>query len=260
MLFLWAWLRNRRRRQLLAAPFPPQWIGFLERNVSHYRYLTPRQQAKLRDDLRIFIADKYWEGCDGLNVTDEIQITVAGHACLLVLEMPTGLLDRVETILIYPGDYVVPDRSTGPDGVVREGSAARHGESWLRGPVVLSWTNARAGGRIPGDGENLILHEFAHQLDMLDGIVDGRPPLSDSHAEGHWNQVMQREFQSLQHALHQGRFSLLGDYAATNLEEFFAVATERFFENPVELQQQHAELYALLGNYYRQDPAAWLND
>ncbi len=257
MLFFRSWIRNRRRRKLLAQPFPSEWDNYLSSNVLHFSKLTQNQQAKLRNDLRVFIPEMNWEGCNGLEITDEIQVSIAAMACLLVLELPDGMYDRVETILVYPGDYVVRDRSVGPDGVVREGPSARHGEAWLRGPVILSWANALDGGQMHSDGQNLVFHEFAHQLDMLDGLADGRPPLANRNAEQHWSRIMQQEQFRLQHDLQQGRHTVLSPYAATNAQEFFAVATECFFEKPKQLHKRHGELYGLLRDYYRQDPALW---
>ncbi len=257
MFLFQSWFRNRRRRKLLSEPFPREFEGYLDRNVGHFSKLTAAQQSRLRDDLRVFISEKYWEGCNGLEITDEIQVTVAAMACLLVLELPDGMFDRVETILVYPDDYVAPEKTVGPDGVVREGPSARHGEAWLRGPVILSWSEARAGGQLHNDGRNLVFHEFAHQLDMLSGSSDGRPPLADAAAERRWQDVMQREQVRLQHELQQGRRTVLDPYGATNAQEFFAVATECFFERPRRLRKRHAELYSLLKDYYRQDPASW---
>jgi len=254
-LLFWTWFRDRRRRKLLAEPFPQEWNGYLQRNVPEFSHLTVKEQAKLRDDLRIFMAEKFWEGCNGLTVTDEMRVTIAATACLLTLHLSDGFLDHVHTILIYPGDYVVQDRSVGPDGVVREGPSARHGEAWLRGPVVLSWTNTQESGQNERDGSNLVLHEFAHQIDMRDGEADGIPPLEPKTRE-RWQHVLQQEQSRLNHALRSGRPTVLDPYAATNAQEFFAVATECFFERPGALRRAHGELYELMRDFFGQDPAA----
>ncbi|QDT47698.1 Protein MtfA [Symmachiella dynata] len=255
MLLIGSWWRNRRRRKLCAEPFPDVWEELLHRNAAFFSKLTPQQQAKLRDDLRVFIAEKDWEGCNGLKMSDEIQVTIAANACLLALELPEGMFDRVRTILVYPGDYVVPDRSVGPDGVVREGPSARHGEAWLRGPVILSWSNALEGGQNSRDGRNVVFHEFAHQLDMLDGVVDGMPPLAGKAQQQRWQQITRQAQAELHHDLRHGRPTLLDPYAATNAQEFFAVATECFFERSKAMRKRQPELYGLLSDYYRQDPA-----
>lgn len=246
-----SWLRRRRRRQILAQPFPPEWLRYLERNVAHYRYLSEAEQAKLRDDLRIFIAEKDWEGCGGLQITDEISVTVAAQACLLLLAIDDTNYDRVQSILVYPHGYEAPRRM----GIL-EGTSALAGEAHYRGPVILSWDEVLHDGRHPSGGKNLVFHEFAHQLDMLDGASDGTPPLRDRDQYRRWQQVMTAEYQRLINESEQGRATLLDQYGTTNEAEFFAVATECFFDKPVALERRHPQLYALLAEYYRQDPAA----
>jgi Mlc titration factor MtfA (ptsG expression regulator) len=248
---LLSWLRQRRRRKLLAQPFPAEWLRYLARNVAHYRYLSGPEQAKLRDDLRIFIAEKEWEGCGGLKMTDEIKVTIAAQACLLVLALDGNNYKRIQTILVYPRGYETPTRH----GYL-EGTSAVLGEAHYRGPVILSWEEVLQDGRHPNDGKNLVFHEFAHQLDMLDGVIDGTPPLANRDQYRRWQQVMTAEYQRLIAASEQGRATLLDQYGTTNEGEFFAVATECFFDQPVALARRHPQLYGLLAEYYRQDPAA----
>jgi Mlc titration factor MtfA (ptsG expression regulator) len=253
---LFSWLKKRRRRKLLAAPFPAEWLKYLETNVGHYRYLSPAEQAQLRDDLRIFIAEKNWEGCGGLRMTDEIKVTVAAQACLLVLGMEPYYFDRVRSILVYPAGFRAPESVDWHSGLVDEEGADLSGQAWYRGPVVLSWEDVLTEGREPGYGQNLVYHEFAHQLDMLDGVVDGTPPLRDRVQARRWREVMTREYQRLVNESERGRATLLDEYGATDEGEFFAVATECFFDQPVALRRRHPALYDLLRDYYRQDPAA----
>jgi Mlc titration factor MtfA (ptsG expression regulator) len=253
---LFSWLRNRRRRRLLAAPFPPAWLTYLQRNVAHYQYLSAAEQKKLRDDLRVFIAEKNWEGCGGLQITDEIQVTIAAEACLLVLGMEHNYYDRVLSILVYPAGYRVPMDRPGRTGIIDERGEGRLGEAWYRGPVVLAWDHVRHDARHPHRGKNLVFHEFAHQLDMLDGVVNGTPPLRDREQARRWKEVMTAEYTRLVEASQRGQATLLDPYGTTNEGEFFAVVTECFFDNPVALRQQHPRLYDLLREYYHQDPAA----
>jgi MtfA peptidase len=253
---LFAWLERRRRRRLLAAPFPADWRAHLRLNVAVYEILTDTEQARLRDDLRVFIAEKSWEGCGGLTLTDEIRVAIAAQACLLLLGVEHDYFGRVQTVLVYPTAYRSPDGEVGPDGVVREG-IGRLGEAWHRGPVVLAWDEVRAGGQNHRDGRNVVLHEFAHQLDFLDGLIDGTPPLRDAEQYREWQRVMTAEFDRLRADVEQGRATLLDAYGATNPAEFFAVATECFFEKPRQLQERHPEVYAVLRGYYCQDPAGW---
>lgn len=250
---IFSWLRKRRRRQILAQPFPPEWLHYLEQNVLHYRYLSGAEQARLRDDLRILVAEKNWEGCGGLGMTDEIKVTIAAQACLLVLGMEHNYFDRVKSILVYPYGYHAEGREAG--GIL-ESPSARLGEAHYRGPVILSWAEVLEDGRRPSHGKNLVYHEFAHQLDMLDGVINGTPPLKSRAQAERWKEVMTAEYESLIRASEHGRATLLDQYGATNEAEFFAVATECFFDRPVPMQQRHPQLYQLLGEYYNQDPAA----
>jgi Mlc titration factor MtfA (ptsG expression regulator) len=250
-----SWLRRLRRRKILARPFPPAWHGYLQRNVAHYRYLTAAEQARLRDDLRVFIAEKHWEGCGGLVITDEIRVTVAAQACLLVLGMEHNVYDRVRSILVYPHGFRDTHERAGPLGVVDGTGTAVLGQSWYRGPVILSWSDARDNSRHPRRGHNLVFHEFAHQLDMLDGVINGTPPLGSRQEYDRWKEVMTAEYRRLVSESTHGRATLLDEYGTTNEGEFFAVATECFFDLPEEMRRRHPRLYDLLRDYYRQDPA-----
>lgn len=253
---VFAWLRRWRRRRLLAQPFPRAWLEYLERNVAHYRYLSPAEQARLRDDLRVFIAEKHWEGCGGLVLTDEMKLTIAAQACLLVLGMEHNYFDRVLSVLVYPHAFVDTHEKQGPLGVVDGRGAACVGQAWYRGPVILAWDEVRDNARHPRRGHNVVYHEFAHQLDMLDGVIDGTPPLGAKDQQQRWQEVMSAEYHRLVSASEHGRATLIDGYGATNEGEFFAVATECFFDLPAPMKQRHPALYDLLRTYYRQDPAA----
>ena len=246
-------LRHARRARLLAEEFPPAWLQLLER-LPFYAALDERGRQRIRDDARVLVAEKNWEGCGGLKLTDEIQLTIAAQASLLLLNIEHEYYRDVTSILVYPAAYrTMPTR--GADGVVREGQA-NLGEAWRRGPVVLSWDDARRGAVDPKDGHNLVFHEFAHKLDMLDGAADGTPPLGDDDLLRRWVETMTAEFGALRAAAERGRATLLDAYGATNPAEFFAVATECFFEKSAALQRRHPGLYDLLRGYYHQDPAA----
>jgi Mlc titration factor MtfA (ptsG expression regulator) len=232
-----------------------EWLTFLHKNVIHYQHLSKTEQGRLRDDLRIFIAEKHWEGCGGLKITDEIKVTIAAQACLLVLGMKHNYFDRVLSILVYPRGYRVPAEDE-TDGPFHDPRSARLGEAHYRGPVVLSWAEVLSDSRSPASGHNLVFHEFAHQLDFLDGVIDGTPPLKDQAQARRWHDVMTSEYQRLIQESASGKATVLDHYGATNEAEFFAVATECFFDQPVALKQRHAQLYELLREYYLQDPAA----
>lgn len=251
------WFTERRRRAILAEPFPEQWQAVLWRNVRHYARLTPSEQAKMRDVSRILVAEKNWEGCGGLAISDEIKVTVAAEAALLVLGFEDEYFDMVQSILVYPDAYVAHGHEFAAGGFVVEGESDREGEAWYRGPVILSWHDVLAAARCRAGGENLVLHEFAHQLDMQNGrVADGVPPMESAEQYRRWQEVLDAEYAHLVSECERGRRTLLDCYAATSPAEFFAVATECFFERPRKMAQRHPELYESLRGYYRQDPAA----
>jgi Mlc titration factor MtfA (ptsG expression regulator) len=252
-----SWLRQRRRKKILATPFPTRWLAYLEKNVPHYRCLDAQEQARLRDDLRFFVAEKNWEGCGGLVVTDEMKVTIAAQASLMALGLEGDTFRNVLSVLIYPSGYAVPEERW-YEGWSITGESDRLGEAWYRGPVILSWAEVRRDSRRPGAGRNLVWHEFAHQIDMLDRSTNGTPPLSDRNERKRWHDVMTAEYERLITDAEQGRATLLDTYGANSEAEFFAVATECFFDCPIELRAQHPHLYDLLRGYYRQDPAARL--
>lgn len=250
-----SWWKRRRRRRLLREPFPEEWRDILRRNVVHYARLSTDKQRLLEQRVQVFVAEKNWEGCNGIEVTDEMRVTIAAQACLLVLGFEAEYYDHVLSILIYPTGYVAPDVHITRAGVVVENRQPRLGEAWYRGPVIISWEDALAGGRQEDPGHNLVLHEFAHQLDMRSGReLDGTPPLPSRELAVRWADVMEREFQQLIRDCRSHRRPLLDCYGTTNRAEFFAVATEAFFERPAAMASRHRELFDLLAAYYRQDP------
>jgi Mlc titration factor MtfA (ptsG expression regulator) len=251
---LFSWLKNRRRRQFTAPPFPDEWRPYLHDNVALITLLTEGEQQKLRDDLRIFIAERHWEGCGGLTLTDEIKVTIAAQACLLVLKMDHDYFSRVPSILVYPNGYKAPVERRNADGTVGA-DPGRLGEAWYRGPVVLAWDAVLASARDDRDGRNVVLHEFAHQLDFLDGYADGTPPLSSKAEYRRWHDVMTGEFKKLTQDSTTGKATVLDVYGATNPAEFFAVASEAFYEKPTQLKNGHSALYEVLRDYYRFDTA-----
>jgi MtfA peptidase len=254
---MFGWLKKRRRARLLTEEFPAVWLEILRRNVPSANYLTADAAARLKYNLRIFVAEKLWVGCGGLEVTDEMRVTIAALACLLVLEIhPTYHYDRIKSVLLYPGSYRWP-RSQRIGGVEVFGSPAVAGEAWPRSPIVLSWQAVLDGARDPHDGQNVVFHEFAHHLDDIEGGVDGTPPLESRQQYRIWDQVLQREYRRLVKAARIGAPSLFDYYGATNEGEFFAVATECFFERGKAMHDEHPELYEILRGFYRQDTAAW---
>ncbi|MGO8671502.1 MAG: zinc-dependent peptidase [Capsulimonadaceae bacterium] len=249
------WFHNRRH-QLLAEPFPDPWLTVLGENVRQYDTLNREEQEKLRGIAHVIIAEKNWEGCGGLTMTDEVRVTVAAQAALLLLALDHDYFHNVESILVYPGAYFAVDRRAVAGMVVQETVVGRLGEASTNGPVILSWPDVRAGGRNASDGHNVVLHEFAHKLDFRDGSGDGVPRLHSPEDYERWSSVMSVEYNALVAASAHGHAELLDRYGATNPAEFFAVCTECFFERAANMRYSHSELYAVLRDFYRQDPAS----
>jgi Mlc titration factor MtfA (ptsG expression regulator) len=251
---LFGFLKRRRRERIQAGPFPPGWAAIVERNCPFYGRLPEADRIELQRDIRVFLAEKVFEGCGGLELNDEIRLTIAAQACLLLLHRDTDDYHRLVTILVYPGAYVAKGVEPIGGGLVLEGEQARLGEAWRDGVVVLSWDDVRAGAADPRDGQNVVLHEFAHQLDHEDGVADGAPILPQRGLYAAWARVLGAEYERLREDSRRHRKSVLDHYGATNPAEFFAVATECFFEKPAQMKKKHPELYEELRLYYRQDP------
>ena len=253
---VFGWFRRRRRAKLLAQPFPDEWQEILDTNLSIWPKLTLEEQNRLRDSIRLFVSEKNWEGCGGLEMTDEVKVTIAAQVGLLSLGFNDLDFDHVLSVLVYPDSYRVPGAKNAHSWIINETGSPRMGEAWWQGPVILSWRHALSGANGTSFGENLVLHEFAHQLDMLNGReVDGTPPMSSQDELDRWVNVMTREFNQLVHNCRHRIRSVLSCYGTTNPGEFFAVSTEAFFAAPQELREELPELYSLLSDYYRQDPA-----
>jgi Mlc titration factor MtfA (ptsG expression regulator) len=253
---LLSWWKRRRRQQILAEPFPAAWQQVLD-GVAHYALVTPADQGKIRQSVQLLIAEKTWEGCRGLALTDEIRVTIAALAAVLILGLPDYYFDNVQEILVHPDEFVVKEEASLGGEAVLYGESENLGVAEHRGPVVLSWACVQAAAAKAGHGENLVFHEFAHQLDMLNGDFDGTPRIDDDKLRQRWADVMQREYQRLARAARRGRKTLLDHYGATDPAEFFAVVTECFFDASVAMSQSLPELYELLRDYYHQDPACW---
>lgn len=254
---MFQWIANRRRKKLTEAPFPLAWEEIIRRNVVHYGMLSDAERAHLRALIQVFIAEKDWEGCGGLTLTDEIRVTISAGACLLLLNLPHNYYQNVESILVYPSTVVPPPHvpgffETSFEPVEDVGPIL--GQVFQQGPVIIIWDAALHGGRHPELGHNVVYHEFAHKLDMLNGAADGTPPLQDRAEYREWVDVCSREYLRLRRDAERGKNSFLDAYGATNEAEFFAVATEQFFDKPHTMINQSPDLYRVLQEYYRQDP------
>ena len=254
---MFSWFRNRRRRKLLAEPFPVRWEEILRRNVAHFSLVPEPDQARLRDTARVLIAEKRWEGRTGLYVTEEMKVTIAGSAALLLLGDPRDYYANVESVIVYPSGFStpVPDDDWEDDELSESG---KDGMAVYRGPVLLSWDHVLEEARDPAIGQNIVLHEFAHQLDHRDGASSGVPPLADPALEKRWKYVWTVAYQDHRRDVQKAaREMFFSEQAAENEMEFFADATEAFYCSPADLKAENAELYALLTAYYRVDPLTW---
>ena len=252
------WFRRRRHRRLTTGPFPASWAAIVDRNVPHQADLNEDEQCRLRDFIRIFVAEKTWEGCGGLVLDDEIRVTIAAQAGLMVLGLPHEFYRNVHSILVYPSTVVTPERTMGVFERPQIQSASGIpilGEAHLRGPVLLVWDAVKQSARHPDNGHNVVYHEFAHKLDMLDGAADGTPVLGTRDEIARWAEVCSVAFNDLRERSSRGRPTFLDAYGATNEAEFFAVATEYFFDRPTQMQDQESDLYDVLRDFYGQDPA-----
>jgi MtfA peptidase len=255
---VFSWIRARRRRRWLREPFPNEWREALSKRVRHYQYLDGAKREWLEGVVRVLIEEKDWVGGQGFALADEMKVTIAGYAGVMTLGLPEPYyFDRLMTIIVYPNDYL-PRRSRFDVKSPVMPSGPRLGESWHRGPVIVSW--AEIAGQKKRPGNNLVIHEFSHHVDGLDGDVDGTPPMIDGERARNWYRVTEDEFERLRQEAKQGEATLLDRYGASNRAEFFAVASECFFERPRAMRERHPELYRVLSDFYCQDIAAWLPD
>ncbi len=249
--------KKKRRARLMKTPLPPDQLAIVERTVPYYRYLSPEDQEELRGLVRIFLAEKNFEGCDGLEITDEIRLAIAAQACMLLLHRKTDIYPLLQSVLVYPRTFVAPLKERAPGGIVIEDFEERDGESWDIGALILSWDDVLESVEDIHDGYNVVFHEFAHQLDDEAGIADGAPPLSDRSMYADWSRVLGAEYDAHVKAVERHRPTVLDEYGAESPAEFFAVATEAFFELPRDLRAAHPELYEQLSRFYMQDPASY---
>jgi Mlc titration factor MtfA (ptsG expression regulator) len=252
------WFIDRRRRKLIRAAFPSLWEDIIRRNVAHYCMLEDTERAHLRALVQVFITEKNWEGAGGLELTDEIRVTISAQACLLLLGLPHNYYQNVKSIIVYPSTVVPPQRKPGFFENTFAPVELEHpiiGQAFQHGPLIIIWDAALRGGRHPESGHNVIYHEFAHKLDMLDGAADGTPPLRDRAEYRDWVLTCSREYLRLKHDIEKGKKSFLNSYGATSEAEFFAVATEQFFDQPRLMIELAPDLYRVLKEYYRQDPS-----
>ena len=248
--------RAWRRQRIARRPFPAAWRDIVRRRVPLARELPAPQQLRLKKHVQVLLADVPFIGCAGLDVSDEMRVTIATQAAFLLLGRG-GSFGNVREVLVYPGHFVAPRNEVGAGGVVHEARDVLAGQSWQRGQVIVAWDAVLDGAADPHDGVNVVMHEFAHQLDQDTGAANGAPYVGRGAVQQAWARVMNREFDALRGRLARAEPGLIEPYAATSPAEFFAVTTELFFEKPAALAAERPELYEQLRRCYRSDPASW---
>jgi len=233
-------------------PFPPEWLAIIRERLVPWATLTTPEQLRLLDLTAMLVDDKTWEAANGFALTDEITLTIAAHAALLILALDYDCYCDITAIVVHPSTITMRGERFGPvPGAIHSEPMQLLGSAHYRGPVLIAWDAASDQARHPERGHNVVYHEFAHRLDMLDGVVDGTPPLANAAQLQQWVDVCTIEYE----AVRRDHDPLLRDYAATDPAEFFAVVTEVFFNQGRELEASKPALYAVLRDFYRQDPA-----
>lgn len=251
-------LRRWRRQKLHRQGFPAAWRQILHDNVPLCRQLPEEQQRRFERQVRVFLDEKHFEGCGGLTVTEEMRVTVAGYACLLLLGGAGDDYPQLGTIVLYPESFATPVRTTDHTGIVTETIEERLGESWQEGTIVLAWDSIRELLRGQSGDCNVIIHEFAHQVDARHGLTAGAPLLTSREGCHTWAELWQTEQYRQRTSQRRGRPAALDPYAFTSPEELFAVASETFFMRSIRFRSNHPELYAELRAVYGVDPAEWI--
>jgi len=246
--------KRRRRRRAVDAPFPEAWRTLLEANMAHWRWLDDEERDHLECLIKGFLFDRRFEWVDGLERSDEIEVLVAASACLLILGLENAYYRDVTSIIMYPSQTAQRGHRAAPEapGLATDAIVPILGEAMLHGPVVIAWDSAKRSAAHPSTGHNVIYHEFAHKIDMADGSADGLPPMAMAQRD-RWEEVCGREYEALREGTSDDPF--LDGYGAVNPAEFFAVATEFFFDRPIDMANHEQDLYHVLREFYRQDPA-----
>jgi len=248
--------RKRFRKKLKNTEFSPAWISILQKNMALYNMLPHPLKLKLHGLINVFLHEKVFSGYNGLEINDEIRVTIAAQACLITINRNEDLYPSLHNIYVYPGAF--KSLQTTSDGVIYSTQEmVRVGESWKRGHVVLSWQHSKQGAMNDNDGQNVVYHEFAHQLDHEDGAIDGTPILDSAENYATWTQVFSQEYSRLRDKVRTHKKTLIDSYGAVSEGEFFAVVTELFFEKPKLFEKEHPALYKELIKFYRLNPLEW---
>ena len=251
-------IRENKRKKIMKNPFPREWENYLKESYTLYSKLPGELQQDMKNKIKVFLNEKTFFGCEGLEVTDQMRTLIAAQACLLILNRRTTFYPKLRSIFVYPTSYLAKRVSVN-SGIVTEKTQVTLGESWGSGELVLTWDTSVHGAKNMYDSRNVVYHEFAHQLDQEDGVADGAPVLENRSSYASWARVLSREFENLKKEKKRWRKTVMNKYGATNPAEFFAVASESFFEKPRQLKKKHPELYQELKNYYHTNPIDWMD-
>ena len=250
------WVEHKRDK-VRRLPFNKQWRKVIQQRMPYFRQMPADLQLQLKQHIQVFVSEKNFVGCNGIEITDEIKITIAAQACLLLLNRKTDYYPKLKTILVYPSAFLKEQTQKSADGVQYTRKVALSGESWDFGKIVLSWQDSVYGAQLPNDGHNVVIHEFAHQLDQENGRANGAPILGKGQTYQSWSDVFSKQFEILRKQAATGEASIFDYYGATEPAEFFAVVSEVFFEKSEQFYQQHPALYRQLTDYYKVDPIHW---
>jgi hypothetical protein len=242
------------RRRVMAKPFPEHWESILLQAVPLYRILPETDRKALLGHIQVFLAEKHFEGAAGFTITEDVRLIVAAQACILMLHRPASYFPSLTSIIMYPGEFKAQLSEIDECGVVTEGIDIRSGETWDGGSLVLSWDDVLIGCEA-FDGYNVVIHEFAHQLDAEEGLTGCSNVTALT--MNTWLKNLREEFCSFEVDLSYGKITFIDPYAGENIAEFFAVAAESFFECPLQLKEANGTLYSLLKGYFNQDPALY---
>ena len=257
-IILVMYLKFRRRQKLMNEQLPSEYLDILEKHVALYSLLPQNLKKELHGHIAIFLDEKEFEGCGDLKITKRIKVTISALACMLLLNKNFDYYPSLNSILVYPDAYVASDsKATLGKITIVQKESTRLGESWTHGNLVLSWCQIENENVDIHRHQNVVIHEFAHQLDQLDGFADGTPPLPNKGIYPEWRDVMTHEYEHLCNEAEHAVRDVIDWYGATNPAEFFAVTSESFFCNPLALQKAHEKLYALFVEFYQVDPSVW---
>jgi len=251
-------VRENNRKKIMKNPFPLEWENYLKENYTLFNKMPPELQHDMKNKIKFFLNEKNFFGCEGQEITDQIRVLIAAQACLLILNRETSYYPKLRSIFVYPTSYLAKRVSVN-SGIVTEKFQVTLGESWGSGELVLAWDASVHGAKNMFDSRNVVYHEFAHQLDQEDGVADGAPILESRSSYASWARVLSQEFENLKRDKKRWRKTVMNKYGASNPAEFFAVASESFFEKPRQLKKKHPELYQELKHYYHTDPIGWMD-